>query len=374
MQIGGLLKETNYTRRSFLSRASQWSALAAAYPLIPLPNLAEWLASDSRVAQTPVVDKGFASVRKVGDGLYATISDTSKGLQTMCNGGILHGKNAALLIEGFVSPAGAAFQHETLKSLSKAPVMGAIETHYHFDHSMGNSYYGANGVALWAHAATARRIWENYAAMQGADRSVVIGPLEAKAKAAKSEAARQHATQYAATLGNIFSTANSSVIAVPNRPLNPAKLPVRLDLGGVVAQVETYPGHSGTDIIVRVPDQNVVYTGDLLFSNMYPVTFDEQATVSGWRSTLKTFLSWGKDTIFIPGHGQICGPEGVELALALFDDIEQQAQKFHEAGLPAEDAADQYVVPEKFKNVAIFAWNLSIGPTITKLYKEWGAK
>jgi hypothetical protein len=31
-------------------------------------------------------------------------------------------------------------------------------------------------------------------------------------------------------------------------------------------------------------------------------------------------------------------------------------------------------VPEKFKGVAIFAWNLSIGPTITKLYKEWGAK
>ena len=373
MEGNGLSFGPSFSRRSFLGRASQWSALFAAYPLIPLPDMSLAIAEDSRVAQTPVVDKGFASVRKVGDGLYATISDTSKGLQTMCNGGILHGQDASLLIEGFVSPAGAAFQHETLKSLSKAPVMGAIETHYHFDHSMGNSYYGANGIALWAHAATARRIWENYAAMQGADRSVVIGPLEARAKAAKTEAARQHATQYAATLGNIFSTANSSVIAVPNRPLNPAKLPVKLDLGGVVAQVEVFPGHSGTDIIVRVPEQNVVYTGDLLFSNMYPVTFDEQASVSGWRSTLKTFLSWGKATIFIPGHGQICGPEGVQLSLDLFDDIEGQAQKFHKAGVPAEDAADQYVVPEKFKNVAIFAWNLSIGPTITKLYKEWGA-
>jgi glyoxylase-like metal-dependent hydrolase (beta-lactamase superfamily II) len=210
--------------------------------------------------------------------------------------------------------------------------------------------------------------------MQGVDRSVVIGPLEAKAKSAKSEAAQQHAAQYAATIGNIFSTANATVIAVPNRALDASKLPVKLDLGGVVAQVETYPGHSGTDIIVRVPEQNVVYTGDLLFNNMYPVTFDEQATVSGWRTTLKTFLSWGKDTIFIPGHGQICGPEGVQLSLDLFDDIEQQAQKFHKAGVAAEDAADQYVVPEKFKGVGIFAWNLSIGPTITKLYKEWGAK
>jgi hypothetical protein len=108
------LSTVNHSRRSFLTRASQWSAMLAAYPLIPLPDLAESLAADSRLAQAPVVDKGFASVRQVGEGLYATISNTSKGLQTMCNGGFLAGKDAALLLEGFVSPAGAAFQHETL--------------------------------------------------------------------------------------------------------------------------------------------------------------------------------------------------------------------------------------------------------------------
>ena len=374
MQGSRLSTGLGYSRRSFLSQASQWGALFAAYPLLPLPTLAESFAADSRVAQTPVVDKGFASVRKVGDGLYATISDTSKGLQTMCNGGFLAGKDAALLIEGFVSPAGATFQHETLRSISKTPIMGAIDTHYHFDHSTGNSYYGANGITLWAHANTSRRIFEAYAAMQGADKSVIIGPIEAQARNAKTEAARNHAEQYAATMGNIFGVVNATVLALPNRPLDPAKLPIHLDLGGLTAAVETYPGHSGTDLIVRVPEQNVVYTGDLLFNNMYPVTFDEQATVSGWRSTLKTFLSWGKDTIFIPGHGQICGPEGVQLSLDLFDDLAAQAEKLHQAGVPAKEAADQYVVPDKFKTVGIFAWSLSIGPTVSKLYKEWDAK
>jgi hypothetical protein len=87
MQVNGLSGGPNYSRRLFLGRVSQWSALFAAYPLIPLPGLAELQASDRRIAQTPLVDKGFAAVRKVGDGLYATISDTSKGLETMCNGG-----------------------------------------------------------------------------------------------------------------------------------------------------------------------------------------------------------------------------------------------------------------------------------------------
>lgn len=364
-----------FSRRDFLGLAAQWSALVSIYPSLPLRGLSASLAGDSRVSQAPIVDKGFASVRKVGDGLYATISDTTKGIQTMCNGGFLAGKDASLLIEGFVSPAGAAFQHETLKTVSQAPIMGAVDTHYHFDHSMGNSYYGANSISLWAHAKTGKRIFDSYSPMQAADKAAVIGPLEAKAKAAKTEVGRKHAEEYAGTIGFIFGLVSGSTLAVPNRPLDPAKLPVKLDLGGgLVAQVETYPGHSGTDVIVRVPSQNVVYTGDLLFNNMYPVTFDDQATVSGWRSTLKTFLSWGKDTIFVPGHGQICGPEGVQLLLDLFDDISAQAEKMHKAGVPAEDAMDQYVVPEKYKNVAIFAWNLSIGPTITKLYKEWDAK
>jgi len=175
-------------------------------------------------------------------------------------------------------------------------------------------------------------------------------------------------------MGNIFAVANSSVLAFPNRPLDPAKLPVKLDLGGLTALVETHPGHSGTDLIVRVPEQNVVYTGDLLFNHLYPVTFDEQATVSGWRSTLKTFLSYDKDTIFIPGHGQVGGRDAVQLSADLFDDVAAQAEKMYKSGIPAEDAADQYVVPDKYKDVTIFAWNLSIGPTILKLYKEWGAK
>jgi glyoxylase-like metal-dependent hydrolase (beta-lactamase superfamily II) len=172
----------------------------------------------------------------------------------------------------------------------------------------------------------------------------------------------------------VFNIANSSVLALPNHPIDPAKLPMKMDLGGLTAVIESYPGHSGTDIIVRVPEQNVVYTGDLLFSGLYPVTFDTGATVSGWRQTLKTFASWDKDTVFVPGHGPICGQEGVALSRALFDDIEDQAQKMRKGGVLVAEAADLYVVPEKYKNVIVFAWDFSIAPTITKLYAEWGAK
>jgi glyoxylase-like metal-dependent hydrolase (beta-lactamase superfamily II) len=363
-----------FSRRNFLAHASCFGAFYAAAKLIPLPAIAAELQSDSRVSQTPVVDKGFASIRKIGDGLYATISDPLKGLQTVCNGGFLAGKESALLLEGYVSPAGAAFQWETLRGLSQVPAKAALDTHYHYDHSLGNAFYGANGTPLWAHANAAKRIIAKYGAMQGVDRSVALASEEKAVKEAKSDLARTHRQAYLAAMTNVFNAANASILALPNHPLDPSKLPLRVDLGGLTAVIEHYPGHSGTDLIVRAPEQNVVYAGDLLFNGIYPVTFDDQATVSGWRQTLKTFASWDKDTLFVPGHGPICGQEGVALLRSLFDDVEGQAQKLYKAGVPAAEAVDRYEVPEKFKNVSLFAWDFTITPTIAKLYAEWQGK
>jgi hypothetical protein len=90
--------------------------------------------------------------------------------------------------------------------------------------------------------------------MQGADKAAFLAPLEAHAKNAKTDVARKHAAELAATMGNILAIENSNLLAVPNGPFDPAKLPVKLDLGGLTAVVETHPGHSGADLIVRVPE------------------------------------------------------------------------------------------------------------------------
>jgi len=363
-----------FSRREFLAHTSCFGAFYAIAKLIPLPALAAELSGDSRIADSPIVDKGFASVRKIGNGLYATISDTSKGYTTICNGGFLVGKDAALLVEGFTTAAGASFQMETLRTVSQVPVKGALDTHYHFDHSMGNAFYGANGIALWAHASAAKRIVDNYAPLQGADKESALGPFEKRVKDAKSETERQHAQSDLNAVTGLFQIANASILALPNHPIDPAKSPLTIDLGGLSAVIEYHPGHSGTDMIVRVPEQNVVYTGDLLFSGWYPVCFDEKATVSGWRATLAKFASFGKDTIFVPGHGQLCGQEGIASIREVFDDIAGQAEKMYKAGVPVEEAQHRYVVPDKFKNFPIFAWGFTIGPAITKLYAEWRAK
>jgi cyclase len=363
-----------FSRRRFITYGSCFGAFYGVAKLIRLPDLAEAVALDSRVSQTPIIDKGFASVRKVGDGLYATISDPSKGFTTLSNGGFLIGKDAVLLIEGFASVPGASFQMDALRMVSQAPVKAALDTHYHYDHSCGNAFYGAQGIPLWAHASVAVRIAENYSPMQAHGQAATLGPHEKRVADAKSDILRQRAQGDLAAYTGLFKTVEASVLALPNHSIEPAKLPMTIDLGGLSAILEFHPGHSATDIIVRVPQQNVVYTGDLLFSGWYPVSIDQKATISGWRDTLKKFAAYDKDTIFVPGHGQICGQEGIASIREVFDDIAAQAEKMHQAGVPVQEAIDRYIVPDKFKNFPIYCWGFTIGPTITKLYEEWRHK
>lgn len=355
------------TRRAFLARSGSVGAALALSGMLPLRAM---LAADARVSQAPLVDKGFALVRKVGEGLYATISDESKGIQTMCNGGFLAGKDAALLIEGFVTTAGAAFQYDALRMVTQVPVKAALNTHYHFDHSLGNAFYGAKNFPLWAHAKAASRMIESYLPIQGITKAAMLAPTEKQLQEAKSEAARQHFKGDLELMGSVYDLVTSTVLSMPNHALDPAALPLKVDLGGLEAVLESHPGHSGTDVLVRVPAQNVVFAGDLMFDGMYPVCFDAQATMSGWRATLKTFASWDKDTLFVPGHGQICGQQSVARLRDIFDDMAEQAEKMHKAGVPRAEAAQRYEVPEKFKTMGIYAWGITIGPAIAKLYEE----
>jgi glyoxylase-like metal-dependent hydrolase (beta-lactamase superfamily II) len=323
------------------------------------------------VGTQPVADKGFASVRKIGNGAYATISDLSKGLETVSNGGFIVGTDAALLIEGFRTPAGASFQHAALRQVSAVPVRAALDTHYHFDHTLGNAFYGAQGIPIWAHEKTAPLMVNGYGPGSGPTRREMIAAVEKRITDATSEAVRERAKGDLNALKLVLASVDSTSVSLPNRSLEPSGLPLTVDLGGIQVVIESHPGHTPTDLIVRVPQQNIIYTGDLLFNAMYPATMD--ANLSNWRKTLETFSGFDKETLFVPGHGPLCGPEGIATLRSVFDDLADQASKMYKAGIPVGEAQQRYNVPERFRSFPIFAWSFCIGPTIAKFYEEFKA-
>jgi len=361
-----------FSRRTFLAGTSSMGALYAASRLAPLAALAEPLADDPRIVKQPIADKGFASIRKIGDGLYATIADRSKGLQARCNGGFLIGRDAAIIVEGFQTTTGAAFQLDTLRTVTQLPVRAAINTHWHFDHTLGNSVYGGAGIPIWAHADAASRMAAVYPKWQAEDLATFLAPWGKRVSEAKTDSQREHAKSDIEGLTGMFKPVSEAVLALPNHPLDPAKMPMKIDLGGLTIIIETYIGHTDTDLIFRVPEQNVVYTGDLLTGGQYPVNINGYPTQ--WRATLAKFATFDRSTLFVPGHGPIFGQEGVAEMRACFDDLAEQAEKSYKAGVPVEEAVERYVVPDRYKNYRQFSWGFAIGRTIEQFYAEWSGK
>jgi cyclase len=360
-----------FSRRTFLAGTSSLGALYAATRLAPLQGL-DPMPNDPRIAQQPVVDKGFALVRKIGNGVYATISDRKKGMQTRSNGGFLVGRDGVLLVEGFQTTIGAQFQLDALRMVTQVPVRAAINTHWHFDHTLGNSVYGGAGIPIWAHADAASRMAAVYPKWQAEDLATFLAPWEKRVSEAKTDSQREHAKSDIEGLTGMFKPVSEAVLALPNHPLDPAKMPIKVDLGGLIVVIETYIGHTDTDLIFRVPEQNIVYTGDLLTGGQYPVNINGYPTQ--WRATLAKFATFDRSTLFVPGHGQIFGQEGVAEMRSCFDDIAEQAEKSYKAGIPVEDAVERYVVPAKFKDYRQFSWGFAIGRTIEQFYAEWSGK
>jgi glyoxylase-like metal-dependent hydrolase (beta-lactamase superfamily II) len=364
------MPETNsYSRRSFLAQTSCFGAAMALAKFFPSPLLAEAIAQDPRVAATPLLDKGFAATRKIGEGVYATIADPSKGMEVLSNGGFIVGREAALLIEGHHTPAGAAFELEALRMVSQAPVRAALDTHYHFDHSFGNAFYGAQRIPILGHAKCAPMMVERYASLQAGGAAALLVPYEQAVQNAKSALEKEHAQGDLQAAQFLASSALGVALTLPNQPLDPAKMPMTIDLGGVKAVMETYYGHTPTDVIVRVPEQNIVFAGDLLFNGSYPVAFD--GNMAGWIKALDTFSKWGKETLFVPGHGAVCGQEAVAQERAVFEDLSNHAQKMFKAGVPWQEAAQRYVIPEKFTTLRYFSWGFCIGGAIAHFYDEF---
>jgi glyoxylase-like metal-dependent hydrolase (beta-lactamase superfamily II) len=259
---------------------------------------------------------------------------------------------------------------DALRQVSKVPAQAAVDTHYHFDHTMGNSFYGGLGIPLWAQFRTAMRMGQTFGMIQNEPAETFLGEFNQKVKEAKTDLERQRAQGDLAAATGMHDAICASLVAFPNHAVTGGNSGGKtFDLGDLSAVVEMHNGHSGTDVIVRIPDQHIVFTGDLLFSSWYPVTFD--AAINLWRDTLKTFAGYEKDTIFVPGHGPICGQEGIALARAVFDDLSEQAFRLFDAGATADEAAQRYVVPERFKSFYIFSWGFTVGAAMNKLYFEW---
>jgi glyoxylase-like metal-dependent hydrolase (beta-lactamase superfamily II) len=97
-------------------------------------------------------------------------------------------------------------------------------------------------------------------------------------------------------------------------------------------------GHTAGDVIIHLPKERIIATGDLLVEN---TSYLGDAYFEEWIATVEAVKKLDFDTV-LPGHGRaFTGKAKLEHWQAYLRDFWAQAQKFHKAGVPAEEAAKQ---------------------------------
>jgi cyclase len=212
-------------------------------------------------------------LQKIGDRVWAAIvNDEGKAGG---NAGFVVGDDVVVVIDTFQDPEPAADLLAAIRKITNLPIRFVVNTHYHLDHVNGNDVFAAAGAVIIAH--------KNARAWIRTENIKMIDPPVTDEKKARVQS-----------------------IALPNLVYDTS---VDLYLGSRRVNVRYYPGHTGGDSVVSVPDTHVVFCGDLLWKDHIPNLID--ASTPAWIKTLDAIEADYGESTWVPGHGGIAKSEDI---------------------------------------------------------------
>ena len=114
---------------------------------------------------------------------------------------------------------------------------------------------------------------------------------------------------------------------------------MRLKVGDKeVRLIEVGPAHTRGDVIVYVPKDKVLYTGDMLFNGAHPAVW--AGPVTNWIKACEMMMSWDIEAV-VPGHGALTDKGGIREFRDYLRYVLAESRKCFDKGLSFEQAADQ---------------------------------
>ncbi len=124
--------------------------------------------------------------------------------------------------------------------------------------------------------------------------------------------------------------------------------------GREVRLIQVGPAHTRGDVLVYVPDAQILFAGDILFVESTPVMW--AGPVENWLHALDRILDLGVKTI-VPGHGPVTDQAGVVQVKSYWEYLAGQVSRRFQAGLSAPEAAYDIVFNADFQDKPFAGWN-----------------
>ena len=190
---------------------------------------------------------------------------------------VVGGERGLLVVDTGASLASGRAVVEDVRRLGAGEVTAVVNTHWHFDHTFGNGALREAWADVPVHAPeVARDELERWGA-------VVLG-------GAAQDPDDPHREELLAT-----------EVVLPDQVFSSARV---LDLGDrAVELVHPGRGHTAGDLVVRVPDADVLLAGDLVEESA-PPSLGEDSWPMEWPLSLDIVLGLTTPaSVVVPGHG-----------------------------------------------------------------------
>ena len=245
---------------------------------------------------------GPPRVVEVADRVYAYVQPD--GSWWINNTGFVAGAKSVISIDSCSTQRRTRAYLNQIAATTAAPVTTLINTHHHGDHTYGNSEFGA--VTIIGH--------------ERCRTEVIAGGL----------------------LGDtgIWDPVDwGELVLAPPTVTFTDRLRVWSDDAPVEVSYVGQPAHTSNDCLVWLPEQQVLFCGDLLFNGGTP--FLLMGSVSGALEVLTTVLAPIEARVIVPGHGEPCGRDLIGTVAGYLRFVLETARQGLAAGLSPLETARQ---------------------------------
>jgi glyoxylase-like metal-dependent hydrolase (beta-lactamase superfamily II) len=293
--------------------------------------------------------RGPSELREVGSGAHAYLQQGSWGFS---NAGLISDGDATLLVDTLYD---VALTEQMLKAMRSAVpaakrIGTVVNTHANGDHCWGNQVV-ADAEIISSRASAAEMLELKPGLMRtlvtASDR---ISKLPPALRAALSLLGKLGIPK----LGPLADTGEfvqdcfgafefgDIKLTLPTRTFE-GKLTLHVG-DKVVELIQVGPAHTKGDLIVWLPKERVVYTGDILFIGMHPIVWE--GPISNWIAACDRLLELDAEVI-VPGHGPLTDKHGVRETKAYWQEMLEIAQRGRKAGTTPDAEARKWLADGK---------------------------
>jgi cyclase len=324
------------------------------------------------LAVAATAEESLFDLQKIGDGVYAAIARPRTPIN--CNAVVVVYDTGVLVVDTHSRPSSARALIAEIKTLTDKPVRYAVDTHFHWDHAQGNAAYPVafpKDVAIVSSEATR----ENLATF-GLER--VRQQLEAAPRAieaAKKRLAEEKDAAVRAGIEDEVRQQESYVaelkgleLTLPDLTFDKSMILHRKDRDIVLLFLGR--GHTSGDVVVYLPKEKIVATGDLLHGWM---PFMADGFPVEWVATLDQLGKLEFDQI-VGGHGGVKPRTHLTVFRNYLADLIDETRKARQRGETLETAKAKVAAALKPRHAEGMGgskrFDESVGSNVEKVYKD----